>query len=65
MIDLNKRIGFWSLRVWGLILNFAGNALAIYGAVGFINNSSRLPILLTGCGITLFCILILAQPVRK
>jgi hypothetical protein len=62
MIDLEQRSGPWTLRVWGLILNFFGNALAIYGAIGFIRDGSRLPILLIGGGITLLCIVILSKP---
>jgi hypothetical protein len=62
MIYLEKKIGPWPLRVWGLVLNFAGNAIAIYGAIGFIRNGSRLPLLIIGIMITLICILVLAKP---
>ena len=50
------------MRVWGLVLNFIGNAVAIYGAVGYIQNGSRLPLLIFGIVITLTCILALAKP---
>ena len=62
MIDLDRRLGLWPLRVWGLILNFIGNALAIYGAIGFIRDGSRLPLLVIGGGITLVCLFLLAKP---
>jgi len=62
MIDLDRRLGLWPLRVWGLILNFVGNALAIYGAIGFIRDGSRLPLLVIGGGITVACLLLLAKP---
>jgi len=62
MRDLEKKIGPWTLRVWGLILNFVGNALAIYGALGVVQDGSRLLWLLVGGGITLLCILSLARP---
>jgi hypothetical protein len=62
MIKLDKKIGPWPLRVWGLVLNFVGNAVAIYGAIGFIRNGSRLPQLFFGVVITLTCILVLAKP---
>ena len=62
MINLEKKIGPWPIRVWGLALNFIGNAVAIYGAIGFIRNGSRLPLLITGLVITLTCILVLAKP---
>ena len=64
MIDLDKRLGFWSLRVWGLVLNLVGNALAIYGAVGLLKSSTHLAYLIIGCALTLLCILTLARPSR-
>jgi hypothetical protein len=51
-----------SWRVWGLILNFIGNALAVYGLAGLIKDGSRMPVFLLGAGVTLVCILILAKP---
>jgi hypothetical protein len=51
-----------SWRVWGLILNFIGNALAIYGLAGLIRDGSRLPVFVVGAAVTLACILILAKP---
>jgi hypothetical protein len=51
-----------SWRVWGLIFNFIGNALAIYGLAGLVRDGSRLPVFLVGAGVTLVCILVLAKP---
>ncbi len=62
MIDLDKKIGPWPLRVWGLVLNFIGNAIGIFGAIGFMRDGSRLPLLIMGIAITLTCILVLAKP---
>lgn len=62
MIDIDRRLGPWSGRVWGLILNFIGNALAIYGAIGVMRNGTRLPLLIIGVGLTVGCILLLARP---
>ncbi|MGB3863136.1 MAG: hypothetical protein WBE11_08855 [Candidatus Aminicenantaceae bacterium] len=62
MMNLDRKIGPWPLRVWGLVLNFIGNALAIYGAIGFIRDGSRLPLLIFGVVVTLTCILALAKP---
>ncbi|UCC40725.1 MAG: hypothetical protein JSV96_04575 [Candidatus Aminicenantes bacterium] len=62
MINLERRFGPLPLRVWGLVLNFFGNALAIYGAIGVIRDGSRLPLLLIGGCITLLCIVILSKP---
>ncbi len=61
---LERRLGPWPVRVWGLILNFVGNTLAIYGAVRFIQDGSSLPILVIGVGLTLLCLLVLAVPDR-
>ena len=62
MIDFERQIGPWSVRVWGLILNFMGNALALYGAAGVLRNGSRWPILVIGLLVTVGCVLILAIP---
>ncbi len=62
MIDLDRKRGIWSLRVWGLIVNLGANALALYGAAGLVRDGSRLPWLVIGCVMTLICILILAVP---
>ncbi len=42
MIDLDRRYGIWSGRVWGLILNLLANTLALYGLVGFIRDGTHL-----------------------
>ena len=65
MIDLNGRLWLLPVRAWGLILNFIGNALAIYGAIGFIRDGSRLSILIIGAGLTLVCLLVLAIPSKS
>ncbi len=62
MINIDRRFGLWSGRVWGLILNFIGNGLAIYGAIGYIRDGSRLLFLIIGMVLTLGCLLILAIP---
>ena len=62
MINLDRRLGPWTGRVWGLILNFIGNGLAIYGAIGVIRDGSRTPILIIGLLLTVSCILLLARP---
>ena len=62
MMDLDRKAGPWSYRVWGLIVNFVGNALAIYGAIGFLRNGSRAVCLVTGLLLTIACLLVLAVP---
>lgn len=38
---LDKKIGPFSGRFWGLVVNFFANAIAIHGAIGYMlhNNS--------------------------
>jgi hypothetical protein len=62
MIDLDRKRGIWNLRVWGLILNFGANALALYGAAGLVRDGSRLFWLVLGCLVSLICVLVLAVP---
>lgn len=64
MIDLDRRYGIWSGRVWGLIVNLAANALALYGLVGFLRDGTHVVPLLLGLSVTGVCILLLAQPSR-
>ena len=62
MIDLERRYGIWSLRVWGLILNLLANALALYGLVGFLRDGTHLGPFALGVLVTLACVLVLAKP---
>ena len=62
MTNLDRRLGPWTGRVWGLILNFIGNGLAIYGAIGVVCDGSRMPMLILGLVLTIGCILMLARP---
>ncbi len=62
MIDLERRVGIWSVRVWGLILNLAANALALYGLAGYLRDGSRLTHMVIGIAVTAACILLLAKP---
>ena len=64
MIDMDRRLGPWTLRVWGLICNFIGNGLAIYGAIGVIRDGSSPVLFIVGFGLTMGCILLLARPSR-
>jgi len=62
MIDLERRVGPWSLRVWGLILNFLANGLALYGAAGVLRDGSGWLLLVSGLVVTAGCMLVLAVP---
>ena len=61
-MDLERRYGPFVGRVWGLILNLAANALALYGLVGYLRDGSHLVPLVTGLVITAGCLLVLARP---
>ncbi len=62
MIDLDRRYGPVTGRVWGLVLNFFSNALTLYGAVRFISDGTHLSLLVFGGLATLGCVLLLARP---
>ncbi len=62
MIDLERRAGPLSLRVWGLILNFVGNTMALYGTAGVLRDGNGWPVLAIGLLVTVTCVLVLAIP---
>jgi hypothetical protein len=62
MIDLDRRYGPWSGRVWGLIVNLAANALALYGLVGYLRDGTRVGHLVVGLIVTAICVAWLAKP---
>ncbi|MGH9320036.1 MAG: hypothetical protein ACRD21_22395 [Vicinamibacteria bacterium] len=64
MMDLDRRYGPLSGRVWGLVLNFIGNAVGLYGLSGFLRDGSGLGLLVTGATLTVACVLVLAKPAR-
>jgi hypothetical protein len=64
MIDLERRYGFLTGRVWGLIVNLLANALALYGLVGYLRDGTHVAPLVLGVLVTAACILILAKPSR-
>ena len=64
MIDLDRRYGIWPGRVWGLIVNFLANALALYGLVGFLRDGTHVVPLISGVLVTTACVLLLARPSR-
>ena len=62
MIDIDRRYGVFSGRVWGLILNLVANAVALYGLAGFLRDGTRVVLLTVGVACTLACVAILARP---
>ena len=63
-MDLDRRYGPWSGRVWGLVANFVGNAVALYGLGGYLRDGSRVAELAIGVVITAACIALLSRPSR-
>ena len=61
-MNLERRVGPASLRLWGLLVNFAANGLVLYGAIGYVSDGSRVPELLIGTAVTLTCIVVLSAP---
>lgn len=64
MIDLDRTCGPFSGRVWGLILNFASNAVALYGIAGYLRDGTHLPVVAVGLAATAASILALSRPGR-
>jgi len=62
MIDIDSRYGPFSGRVWGLVINFGANALALYGLAGFLRDGTHLVHLTVGPIVTVACVLLLARP---
>ena len=61
MIDPDRLVGPWRLRVWGLILNFIANAVALFGIVQLVE-TGRWGLLAVGTVTTIVCVLALAIP---
>lgn len=51
-------------RIAALVVNLAANAVALYGAAGFLADGTRLPLMLAGAATTLLSIAVLSQPSR-
>lgn len=64
MIDLDRTYGPFSGRVWGLILNFASNAVALYGVARYLRDGTHLGVLVLGLAATAVLILMLSRPGR-
>lgn len=63
-MNLERRVGPASLRLWGLVANFFANALLLYGAVGYVSDGSRVVELALGAVATLTLIILLSAPSR-
>ena len=59
---LERPIGPWSGRVWGLILNLAGNAIALWGVASVMRTGTGWAWIVIGGVGTAVCISALALP---
>ena len=59
---LERPIGPWSGRVWGLILNLAGNAIALWGVASVMRTGAGWVWIVIGGVGTAVCISALALP---
>ncbi|PCI54361.1 MAG: hypothetical protein COB36_10245 [Alphaproteobacteria bacterium] len=64
MINLEKKIWGFRVRVWGLVANMIGNIIALYGLSRVMDDGSGWSILVIGAMITLVCIGVCALPVK-
>jgi len=63
MLDMDRKLGPWRLRVWGLALNLLGNAIALFGIVRVVRGGSPW-LLVLGAAVTIVCVAALALPAR-
>ncbi len=63
MIDLERKLASVRLRVWGLVVNFIANIIALYGLAGILNGRDTWLVFISGSVLTLLCLLVLAMPV--
>ena len=61
---LERRIGPWSGRVWGLILNLVANALILWGVSSVMRSGSGWAWIVIGGVATVLCVAALALPAR-
>ena len=64
MIDPDRTLGPWRIRVWGLLVNFVGNVLALFGIVRLVETGAW-GLMAVGVAITAACVFILAIPSRS
>ena len=62
---LERRIGPWSGRVWGLILNLAGNGMMLWGISSLLRTGSGWAWIVIGGVVTVACVAALALPARS
>lgn len=63
-MDLDRKAGPLTVRAWGLVLNFAFNALLLLGLARVLRSAGGEALLALGGAGTLACLLVLARPSR-
>ncbi|KPM32054.1 Hypothetical protein I595_1703 [Croceitalea dokdonensis DOKDO 023] len=61
-MDLDKKYGLATLRVWGLILNFMMNFLTLFGAANYLRGDTDATVMIVGIIGTIICITVLSKP---
>jgi len=61
-MDLDKKYGIFTLRIWGLVLNFIANFLAMYGTAKYFKDEMGPALMILGLVLTVLCIGILSKP---
>ena len=61
---LKRRIGPWSGRVWGPVLNLAANAVTLWGVSSLLRTGSGWAWIVIGGVATVACMAVLALPDR-
>ena len=61
-MDLDKKYGIFTLRIWGLVLNFIANFLAMYGTAKYLKDEMGPSLMILGLVLTVLCIGILSKP---
>ena len=61
---MDRKLGRWRLRVWGLVINLVANAIALFGIVAVVEGGSP-ALLVIGATLTVVCVAALAIPPRS
>jgi hypothetical protein len=63
-MDLDRKAGPLTIRAWGLVLNFACNAVLLLGLSRVVRSAGGEALLALGGVGTLVCLAVLARPSR-
>lgn len=61
-MNLDRRVGPFTLRAWGLAVNLLGNVLMLHGAVRSFTAQASTAELYVGLAVTGLCIAVLSIP---